>query len=183
MNFHVVGSSFSVGISEAPALVLFVFVKAAVPVFALADHFAGPCLRTRTFRTRSHIVRFARSLEVAPAGRRQAEGARRALPVVRRSLRFRAVRVSACRSILRGIQGRDSVFVIASATRLVRGSSRASPFEEGPLPRFVESHFSRKPIEPNSLVIVNSVSGRNLSTCFVVGSFHTSAKLKPISRS
>ena len=181
MKFHVVGSSFSVGISEAPALVLFVFVKAAVPVFALADHFAGPCLRTRTFRTRSHIVRFARSLEVAPAGRRQAEGARRALPVVRRSLRFRAVRVSAYRSLLREIQGRDSVFVIASATRLVRGSSRAPA--EGPLPPFVESHFSRKHIEPNSLVIVNSVSGRNLSTCFVVGSFLTPAELKPISRS
>ena len=141
MNFHVVGSSFSVGISEAPALVLFVFVKAAVPVFALADHFAGPCLRTRTFRTRSHIVRFARSLEVAPEGRRQAEGARRAPSVVRHSLRFRAVRVSAYRSILREISGsrfcirhrlRNSTrarFIASLAQRRVRSldsSSRTS---------------------------------------------------------
>ena len=120
MNIHVVGSSFSPGIVEAPFA--FAVVKALL-AFVLADRCGGPSSRTRTFRTRSHIVRFARSLEVAPAGRRQAEGARRALPVVRRSLRFRAVRVSAYRSILREIQDRDSVFVIASATRLVRGSS------------------------------------------------------------
>ena len=102
VNFHVVGSSFSPGIVEAPAPVSFALVK-AVLAFVLADHCGGPGSRTRTFRTRSHIVRFACSLEVAPAGRRQAEGALRALSVVRHSLRFRAVRVSAYRSILRGI--------------------------------------------------------------------------------
>ena len=121
VNFHVVDSSFSPGIVEAPFA--FAVVK-ALPAFVLADRCGGPSSRTRTFRTRSHIVHFACSFEVAPAGRRQAKGALRALSVVRpSSFRFRAVRVSAYRSILRRIHSRGSVLVVASATRLVRGSS------------------------------------------------------------
>ena len=175
MNFHVVGSSFSVGIAESPALVL----------WCSSPSWRRPCPSSRS-RTTSLVLAFVPALfahvrtlfvshvRLRSRSRRGGIVRGRFLRALLQSatLRFRAVRVSAYRSIFRGIQGRDSVFVIASATRLVRGSSRASPFEAGPLPRFVESHFSRKHIEPNSLVIVNSVSGRNLSTCFVVGSFH-----------